>query len=139
MKAHHHPGANLELLKIRCLIKHKMTNAEIVDIYIKNGLLWKCVVMQFLKLRDMYKTQFREDMYHDLIVILLEYDNAKLNNAHDNKHMNALVTRMLLNNIWSNTSRFHTTYIKPRRPPGKLCVNIDDVEKEEDYDEDDEG
>lgn len=112
-----------------------LTNSEIVDIYIKNGLLWKCVVMQFLKLRDMYKTQYREDMYHDLILILLNYSPEKLNNAHENHHMNALVTRMLLNNLWSNTSKFYKTYIKT---PQGVKVNIDDLQMEEDYDGDEE-
>lgn len=106
-----------------------LSNREIVDIYLQNGLIKKCIDMQFLKLRDMYKTQFRDDMMQDLVIILLEYDNAKMNNAHENNHMNALITRMLINNLWSNTSKFYRTYIKQ---PAPLMVQIDDAQIEED-------
>lgn len=107
-----------------------LSNEEIVDVYLKSGLIKKCVDMQFLKLKDMYKTQFRDDMFQDLLIILLTYDNGKMNNAHENNHMNALITRMLLNNLWSNTSQFYKRYIKCY--PGTAMVNLDEIQEQED-------
>lgn len=53
-----------------------------------------------------------EDMWQDLIVFLMTYDNEKLNNAHHYNHINALVTRILQNQLYSNHSKFYIDYIK---------------------------
>ena len=78
-----------------------MTNAEIVEYYMNddNGgnLPQKCVDCQFSKLAktEPWKYQYKDDFYDDLIIILLEYNHEKLLNAHENGHMNALITRII--------------------------------------------
>lgn len=90
----------------------KLTNQEILSIYLNNNLIEDCVKYQFAKIHDPWKNQFSGDMFNDLIVIILEYDNDKLNNAHKNKHMNAWLTRVLQNNLMSDHSNFYLKYIK---------------------------
>ena len=85
------------------------TNKEIVEIYLNNGLIKECVKYQFAKWK---KWEYQEDFFQDLVLILLEYDNEKLNDAHLNNHFNALVTRIIINNLYSKTSPFYKAYIK---------------------------
>lgn len=84
-----------------------MTNKEIVEKYLNNGLIDKCLDYQFSKVSKEYK----EDYKNDLILELLEYDNAKMNDA-DNGHFNALLTRIIQNNIFSKTSWYYRRYIR---------------------------
>lgn len=86
-----------------------MTNKEIVDIYLNNGLIRTCVECQFSAMKD--KT-FLEDFYQDLVLILLEYSNDKLNDAHSNNKMNALVSAICLRQLFSRTSPFYKAYRK---------------------------
>lgn len=104
-----------------------MTNEEIIDIYLKNGLIKRCVECQFAKL-DRGKWQFRDDFQQDLYIILEEYPNNKLLDAHINNKMNALITRIILNNVASVSSHFYRRYIKFDR----LSDNIDELIKNED-------
>lgn len=92
----------------------RLLNSEIVDIYLDSGLLRKCLEMQFLKLppTDWWKRQYQEDMWQDLIVFLLTYNNEKLNNAHHYNHINALVTRILQNQLYSDHSKFYNDYLR---------------------------
>lgn len=92
-----------------------MTNQEIVDKYLQSGLIRKCVDMQFEKLRkegQPWKLQYKEDLFQDVIVYLLTYDNDKMNDADINNHFNALITRILINQLWSKSSKFYTQYLK---------------------------
>lgn len=94
-----------------------MTNAEILDYYLNNpkgNLPRKCVDYQMAKLAKLepWKMQYKEDLYDDLIIVLLEYDNAKLNNAHEGGHMNALLTRIIQNQIYSKSSKFYCQYLR---------------------------
>lgn len=105
-------------------------NREIVERYLKSGLIRTCVECQFAKLKmELGKQQFKEDMFQDLYLILMEYNPEKLKNADENNHMNALITRILINNLWSNSSQFKTRYLK-------LEYNdLDDLINKEDDDE----
>lgn len=87
-----------------------MTNAEIVDIYLKNGLIDKCVDYQFAKLKEKGKLQYKEDFKHDMILELLTYD--KLEKVHKEGKMNCFLTRVIQNNIHSTTSWFYRRYIR---------------------------
>lgn len=87
-----------------------LSNSEIVGIYLENGLIDKCVECQFARKKT--GKQYQEDFYQDLIVLLLEYDNSKMNDAHDNNHFNALLTRIIQNNIFSKTSPYYKKYEK---------------------------
>ena len=86
-----------------------LENNEIVNIYLENGLIKTCVECNFAKLGD---HTYEEDFFQDLVLILLEYDNNKMNNAHSNNHMNALLTRIIRNNIFSKTSPYYKMYKK---------------------------
>lgn len=85
------------------------SNREIVDMYLNNRLLLTCCECQFAKLKNKNNL---EDFFQDLVLYLLSYDNEKLNNAHLNNHFNALVTRMVQNNIFSVTSPYYKNYRK---------------------------
>lgn len=87
-----------------------MTNKEIVDDSI--DLIQTCVDCQFAKLKDKSKLQYKDDLVNDLVIWLYEYDNDKLNDAYINKHLNALITKMIINNIYSQTSKFYKDYLK---------------------------
>ena len=56
--------------------------------------------------------QYSGDMLDDLIIIIAEYPNDKLNNVHRNKHMNAWLTRVLQNNLMSKSSKFYHQYLR---------------------------
>lgn len=86
-----------------------LSNSEIVDIYLKNRLIKQCVECQMSKVKD---RQFEDDLFQDTVLWMLTYDNEKLNDAHINNHMNALISRYLINNIWSTTSAFYSMYYK---------------------------
>lgn len=88
-------------------------NTEIVEYYLSTGLIQRCIDFQFKKLcaLDPGKKQYKEDLFQDLCVWLLTYDNAKMNDAHANNHFNALLTRIIQNQIYSNSSKFYRQYI----------------------------
>lgn len=86
-----------------------MTNAEIVE---KNfGLLTTCMECQFSKASEKDKSYY-EDFFQEICLILLEYDNAKLNKIVEDKHLNAFITRIIQNNLFSKTSPFYKKYKK---------------------------
>ena len=90
-----------------------LTNAQIIDIYVNNGLIEECASFQFSKCaNERWKLQYSGDMINDLIVVMAEYPNDKLNNIHQNNHMNAWLTRVLQNNLMSNSSKFYNLYLK---------------------------
>ena len=104
-----------------------MTNEEILNIYLENGLIDKCLDHQFAKMDK----QFKGDYRNDLVIDLLEYDNAKLNSAHEGKHMNALLTRIIQNNIFSKTSWYYRRYVRFDRQTDEITErekNIPDNE-----------
>lgn len=86
-----------------------LSNSEIVDIYLKNRMIKQCVECQMSKIKD---RQFEDDLFQDTVLWLLTYDNKKLNDAHKKKHMNALITKYLINNIFSKTSPYYKNYYK---------------------------
>lgn len=94
-----------------------MTNREILDIYLKDGTIRTCVECQFSKMDRMNKIHknelrwdYMEDFFNDMVVLILEYDNEKLNDVHNNNHFNAWLTRIIENNLFSTTSKFYRTY-----------------------------
>lgn len=83
-----------------------MTNKEIVEKYLDNGLIDRCLDYNFNKISKEYK----EDYKNDLILELLTYD--KLAKAEEEGHVNALLTRMIRNNVFSRTSWYYRRYIR---------------------------
>ena len=83
-----------------------MTNNEILEAALNSGLLKRCVDCQFFKAGI---TEYKDDFFQDLCLIILEYDNEKLNDAYK-KHFNAWITRVIQNNIMSINSKFYSNY-----------------------------
>lgn len=67
--------------------------------------------MQFAKAGA--KKQYIEDLKNDLVLEILQTDNQKLNDVVKNKHVNAWLTRLIQNNLFSNSSWFWRRYIRP--------------------------
>lgn len=107
-----------------------LSNSEIVQIYLDNRLIKTCVECQFSKLKD---RQYEDDFFQDLVLILLEYDNEKLNDAHNNNHINALITRIILNNIYSVTSKYYKNYIKFNSNSDEITKDVINICDEEEY------
>lgn len=107
-----------------------LSNSEIVQIYLDNRLIKTCVECQFSKLKD---RQYEDDFFQDLVLILLEYDNEKLNNAHNNNHINALITRIIINNIYSVTSKYYKNYIKFNSNSDEITKDVINISDEEEY------
>lgn len=82
-----------------------MTNKEIVEANL--DLITTCINCQFSGKKD---KQFKEDFKQDLLVYLLMYDNEKLNNAVENNHLNALITKCIRNQIFSFSSKYWRQY-----------------------------
>lgn len=106
-----------------------LSNSEIVQIYLDNRLIKTCVECQFSKLKD---RQYEDDFLQDLVLILLEYDNEKLNDAHKNNHINALITRIIINNIYSVTSKYYKNYIKFNSNSDEITKEVINISDEED-------
>lgn len=103
-----------------------LTNKEIVDANIE--LLQRCCRYQFNKCRN---REWEKDFLQDLYLILLDYDNAKLNDAYGRGSLNALITRIIRNNLHSSTSAFYRTYRKPLL----LQDDINEIISQEDDDD----
>ena len=89
-----------------------MTNFEILNEYmLDNGLFDTCLEHQFSKAGA--KKQYKDDLKNDLVLEILQYDNAKLNDVVQRKHVNAFLTRLIQNNLFSKSSWFWRRYIRP--------------------------
>lgn len=107
-----------EVEKKPILITEPKTNLEIVQEVLDSRLLEDCVGFQLrkVKMTEPDKYRCKKDMFQDMVVWLLTYDNDKLNDAYRKNHMNALITRILINQIFSKASKFFRDYIDfPRR------------------------
>lgn len=83
---------------------------EITDYILKTNLLRTCVECQVAKAKD--NRQWIDDIEQDMWVWLLTYDIEKLSDAYEHNHMSALLTKVLINQIYSVTSPLHKTYRK---------------------------
>lgn len=110
-----------------------LTNKEIVDSHL--SLIRTCVSHQFRK-AGKEDWDNREDFFQDLIIILYTYDNAKLNDALSKGEgmLNALITKIIINNLWSKTSKYYREYKQFRDKTDDIYLKIE----EEDGDGDDE-
>lgn len=104
------------------------SNGYILQQALDSGLLRRCVECQFAK-ADMYEDM--EDFFQDMCVIILEYDNVKLNDAY-NRHFNAWLSRVIQNNIFSINSPFYKTYRKQKNLTERINNNDDN---EDDYED----
>lgn len=87
-----------------------MTNKEIVDSHL--SLIKRCCDYQFSQCKNQFDKQNKEDFNQDLILILYAYDNEKLNDALSKGEgtLNALITRIIINQLYSKTSDYYRKY-----------------------------
>lgn len=102
-----------------------MTNNEIIANNI--GLISACVMYQFAKVKDEAVKDLREDFLQDLIVTLGDYDNVKMNDAIEHNHFNALITAIIIRNIYSKTSPFYTKYRKFSRQADEITKKLEET------------
>ena len=72
-------------------------------------LIQTCIDCQFAKVRD---KQFKDDFTSDLIIILNEYDNTRLNTIYEEGKMNCFVTGIITRNINSVNSPYYRDYYR---------------------------
>ena len=72
------------------------------------------------------------DLIQDTYLILLEYDQDKLQQMEDNSQLKFFITKIITNNWFSKTSAFFKTYKKPLINKLKTIEQlIEDEEKED--------
>ena len=89
-----------------------MTNAEIVNIYLRSGLIDRCIHFQ---MRAASENTNREDVRQDVCLLLLRLDTQRLNEIHESGHMNAFLTRVIRREFQSNRSSYHYRYRRHER------------------------
>ena len=80
---------------------------EIINKIIKERLVETCVQYRLNKCKD---EELKHDMVQELYLWLCSYDLKKLTDAYENNHLSALITRVLINQFFSNTSDFFKKY-----------------------------
>ena len=51
--------------------------------------------------------EFKQELFQTMSLIILEYDNKKLNNIVEQNHLNAFITGILRNQLYSRSSSFY--------------------------------
>lgn len=105
------------------------TRSDVVDYLLKTNLLRRCVECQVVKMKD---KQFMDDIEQDAWVWIMTYDEEKLINAYTNGHLNALISRYLINNLFSKTSPFYKTYLKQSDREDEITQKLIDTIPDED-------
>jgi len=83
------------------------TNSEIVDALVKDELV-ETMAKNLRVDKDFY-----EDFVQEIYMILLTYDNKKLNEIYQKDQIKYFTARVCINNWQSSTSPFWTKYKKP--------------------------
>lgn len=87
-----------------------MVRADVIQTIMDSGLLETCVDYQLKRQPQHYEN--RDDIIADAWLWLLTYDESKLIDAAQGKHLNALLTRYLQNQLFSKTSEYYRKYVK---------------------------
>jgi len=101
-----------------------MTNNEIIEPLLSDIREW-CE-------NTCKKADLVDDLYQEIVLVLLTYDNEKLNTAKDNKWLKYFIIRIISNNCNSSTSPF---YIKFRKFNLELQDHNEEPEIEADEDD----
>ena len=83
-----------------------LTNGEIVSVVIEQGIVDKA-----LRLYGVH-TSHKEDLAQEVLLILLEMDNERLNDIHDDGKLSHFVTKIIKNQWCSNTSTYYALFRK---------------------------
>lgn len=112
-----------------------MTDRSVIIEHISGtGLADRCLAYQSRFLTDPF---LKEEIRSELWLWLLTYDIEKLSNAYEEKHLNALITRYLQNQLFSKNSEFYYRWRRiseERQTKVPIEVLYDDGD-DEDYDE----
>ena len=101
-----------------------LTNNQIVEQNLE--LIKTCCSYQVKK----YDTpqELLDDVIQELCIILLEYDNEKLNRIVSNGHLNAFITACLIRQLYSTNSAFYRTYRRFRENSNPVSENDEAAE-----------
>lgn len=112
-----------------------MTKREIVNQYlIDSKLIEDCIYYQCFNSTTPYE---REELTQLIWLSVLEYDEDRLFEMYEQKHLNAFLTSMIRRQVFSNTSPFYVTYRKKANNtlplqsfynPQKNCYTCDMVD-----------
>ena len=94
---------------------------EILDYLVKTQLIEKCVHYQTIRCNDQY---LKEELVQELYLWACTYDLEKLSDAYENNHLNALCTRVIQSQWFSNRSAFHYTYRKKDRKTDEITKEV---------------
>ena len=96
-----------------------MTNNEIVSSNYE--LIKTCCFHQAAK----YDTpsEFLDDIVQEVSLILLEYDNVKLNKIVEDGHLNSFITGILVKQLYSTNSAIYRTYRRFRENSNPVSEN----------------
>ena len=83
-----------------------LTNGEIVSVVIEQGIVDKA-----LRLYGVH-TSHIEDLAQEVLLILLEMDNERLNDIHEDGKLSHFVTKIAKNQWCSNTSTYYALFRK---------------------------
>lgn len=81
---------------------------KIIKFIMDSRLVEECIKYQTIKAPKYYVEELTQECW----LWLLTYDIEKLNDAYENKHLNALITRWLQNQFYSKTSPFYKRYVR---------------------------
>lgn len=68
-------------------------------------------------------SEFLDDIVQEVSLILLEYDNEKLNKIVEENHLNAFITACLKRQLYSTNSAFYRTYRRFRENSNPVSEN----------------
>jgi hypothetical protein len=83
-----------------------MINGEIVELVIQQG-----VVEHALHLYNVHPSH-RDDLMQEVLLILLEIDNERLNDIYQGGKLSHFITKIVKNQWCSNTSGYYSMYRK---------------------------
>ena len=86
------------------------TRQDVVDYLLETRLVNTCCECQLAKKKS--DMDLLDDLIQDVWLWVMTYDEDKLLNAYTNGHINALITRMIINNVFSVSSPYYRNYHK---------------------------
>lgn len=95
-----------------------MSNQDIIEKLAKDRTI-ETIISNIAKTND----ESLNDLSQDLYIALLEKDNELINYLWDNNQMKFFITRMALNNIYSETSPYYKTYKKFQNKSEEINMN----------------
>lgn len=78
------------------------------------------------------KDEHRDDLFQEIIIILLGYNNAKLDDLYKKKQIKFFISRIICNQYYSVHSAFYKTYKKYEDNKYSLIEGINKLDDEDD-------